>query len=85
MIESVTEYFESLYNVKKSSGKLQKQLEQRDHKKDEARGSIKSRYDDKVRNMADERRTSRSRNYRDDRNCDRGYKTSRDSEHKRDN
>jgi len=25
-IESVTEYFESLYNVKKSSGKLQKQL-----------------------------------------------------------
>ncbi len=32
-IESVTEYFESLYNIKKSSGKLQKQLEQRDHKK----------------------------------------------------
>jgi len=83
-IESVTEYFESLYNVKKSSGKLQKQLEQRDHKKDGARGSIKSRYDDKMRNMADERRTSRSHNYRDDRNRDRGYKTSRDSEHKRD-
>ncbi len=36
-----------------------------------------------MRNMADERCTSRSRNYRDDRNCDRGYKTSRDSDHKR--
>ena len=70
-IESVTEYFESLYNVKKSSGKLQKQLKQRDHKKNEAqRGSIKSRYDDKMRNMADERRTSHSRNYRNDRNRD---------------
>jgi len=34
--------------------------------------------------MADESRTSRSRNYRDDRNRDRGYKTSRDSKHKRD-
>jgi len=84
-IESVTEYFELLYNVKKSSGKLQKQLEQRDHKKNEAqRGSIKSRYDDKMGNMADERHTSRSCNYRDDRNRDRGYKTSRNSEHKRD-
>ena len=71
-IESVTEYFESLYNVKKSSGKLQKQLEQRDHRRDEARGSIKSKYDDKLRSMADERRTSRSRNYRDDRNPDCG-------------
>jgi len=81
-IESVTEYFESLYNVKKSSGKLQKQLEQRDHRRDEARGSIKSKYDDKLRSMADERRTSRSRTYRDNRNCDRGYKTSRHSEHK---
>ena len=78
-IESVTEYFESLYNIKKSSGKLQKQLEQRDHRKDEARGSIKSKYDNKLRSMANERRTSRSRTYRDDR----GYKTSRDSEHKR--
>jgi len=37
-----------------------------------------------MRNMADERRTSRSHNYRDNRNCDRGYKTSRDSDHKRD-
>jgi len=84
-IESVTEYFESLYNIKKSSGNLQKQLEQRDHKKYEApRRSNKSRYDDKMRNMADERRTSRSRNYRDDRNHDRGYKTSRDSDHKHD-
>ena len=83
-IESVTEYFELLYNVKKSSGKLQKQLEQRDHRRDEARGSIKSKYDDKLRSMADERRTSRSRTYRDDRNRDRGYKTSRDSKHKRD-
>ena len=35
-----------------------------------------------MRNMADERRTSRSRNYRDDCNRDRGYKTSRNSEHK---
>jgi len=83
-IESVTEYFKSLYNVKKSSSKLQKQLEQRDHKRDEARGSIKSKYNDKLRSMADERRTSRSPTYRDDRNRDRGYKTSRDSEHKRD-
>jgi len=38
-IESVTEYFESLYNIKKSSGKLQKQLEQRDHKKYEAQST----------------------------------------------
>jgi len=84
-IEAVTEYFESLYNIKKSSGKLQKQLEQQDHKKYEAqRGSNKSRYDDKMRNMADERHTSRSRNYRDNCNRDRGYKTSRDSDHKRD-
>jgi len=84
-IESVTEYFESLYNIKKSSGKLKIQLEQRDHKKYEAqRGSTKNRYDNKMRNMADERRTSRSRSYRDDRNRDRGYKTSRDSDYKRD-
>jgi len=34
--------------------------------------------------MADERRTSRGCTYRDDRNRDCGYKTSRDSEHKRD-
>jgi len=33
--------------------------------------------------MANERRTSRSRNYCNDRNRDRGYKTSRDSNHKR--
>ncbi len=40
-IESVTEYFESLYNIKKSSGKLKIQLEQRDRNKYEAqRGSI---------------------------------------------
>jgi hypothetical protein len=84
MIESVTEYFESPYNVKKSSGKLQKQLEQRDHKKDETRGSIKSKYNNKLRSMADECRTSCSRTYQDDRNRDHGYKTSRDSEHKRD-
>jgi len=32
--------------------------------------------------MADERRTLRSRNYHDDCNRDRGYKTSRDSDHK---
>ncbi len=57
-----------LWIIKKSSGKLQKQLEQRDHRRDEARGSIKSKYDDKLRSMADECRTSRSRTYRDNRN-----------------
>ena len=36
-----------------------------------------------MRNMANERRTSRSCNYRDNRNRDRGYKPSRDSDHKR--
>jgi hypothetical protein len=35
-IESITEYFESLYNIKKSNGKLKLQLEQRDCKKSEA-------------------------------------------------
>jgi hypothetical protein len=35
-IESITEYFESLYNIKKSNGKLKLQLEQRDRKKSEA-------------------------------------------------
>ncbi len=35
-IESVTEYFKLLYNIKKSSGKLQEQLEQRDHKQNDA-------------------------------------------------
>jgi hypothetical protein len=35
-IESITEYFESLYNIKKSSSKLKIQLEQRDRKKYEA-------------------------------------------------
>jgi hypothetical protein len=84
-IKSVTEYFESLYNIKKANGKLKLQLEQRDRKKYEAQqGTAKNRYDDKMRNMADERRTSHSRNYRDDRNRDRGYKTSCDSDHKRD-
>ena len=39
-IESVTEYFELLYNIKKSKGKLKLQLEQQDCKKSEAqRGS----------------------------------------------
>jgi len=61
-IESVTEYFELLYNIKKSNGKLKLQLEQRDCKKSEAqRGMVKNRYDDKMRNMADERRTSHNR------------------------
>jgi len=84
-IESVTEYFESLYNIKKSSGKLKIQLEQRDRNKYEAqRGSTKNRYDDKMRNMANEHRTSRSCSYRDDRNHDRGYKMSRGSDYKRD-
>ena len=65
--------------------KLKLQLEQRDRKKSEAqRDIVKHRYDDKVRNMADECRTSRSRNYCDDCNRDRGYKTSRDSDYKRD-
>ena len=78
-IESATEYFESLYNIKKSNGKLKLHLEQRDHKKSEAqRGTVKNRYDNKMRNMANKRRTSRSC-YRD-----RGYKTSRDSDYKHD-
>jgi hypothetical protein len=84
-IESVTEYFESLYNIKKANGKLKLQLEQRDHHKTDAqRGAYKSRYDSRMRNMAEERRTSRSRDYRDDRNRDRGYKLSRDKDFKRD-
>ncbi len=84
-IEFVTEYLESLYNIKKSNGKLKLQLEQRDCKKLEAqRGIVKYKYDDKMRNMADERRTSHSHNYLDDRNRDRGYKTSRNSDYKRD-
>jgi len=82
-IESFTEYFKSLYNIKESNGKLKLQLKQRDRKKSEAqRGIIKHKYDNKVRNMADECRTSHSRNYRDDRNHDRGYKTSCDSDYK---
>jgi len=82
-IKSLTEYFESLYNIKKSSGKLKIQLEQQDRKKFEAqRGTTKNRYDDKMRNMADEHRTSRSRSYRDNRNRNRGYKMSCDSDYK---
>ena len=84
-VESVTEYFESLYNIKKSNGKLKLQFEQRDRKKyDAQRGAAKNRYDDKMRNMADERPTSHSRDYHDDRNRDRGYKPSRDRDYKRD-
>jgi len=84
-IESVTEYFESLYNIKKSNGKLKLQLEQRDRKKSEVqRGTVKNRYDDKMRNMADKRRTSRSRNYRDDCYLNRGHKPSCDSDYNRD-
>ena len=84
-IESVTECSKSLYNIKKSNGKLKFQVEQRDRKQSEAQqGTAKNRYDDKMRNTANKRRTSRSRNYRDNRNCDRGYKPSRDSDHKRD-
>jgi hypothetical protein len=84
-VKSVTEYFESLYNIKKSNGKLKLQFEQRDRKKyDAQRGAAKNRYDDKMRNMADERPTSHSRDYHDDRNRDRGYKPSRDRDYKRD-
>jgi hypothetical protein len=84
-IESVTEYFKSLYNIKKSNGKLKLQLEKRDRKKLEAQRRIVKHkyYDDKMRNMADKCHTSCSRNYRDDRNRDRGYKTSRDNDYKR--
>ena len=82
-IESVTEYFELLYNIKKSNGKLKLQLEQQDRKKLEAqRGAAKNRYDERMRNMADERRTSHSRDYCDEHN--RGYKPSRDRDYKRD-
>jgi hypothetical protein len=85
MINSITEYFKLLYNIKKSSGKLKLQLEQRDRKKsDFQRGTAKSRYDNKMRYMANGRRTSRSRDYRDDCNHDRGYKPSRDSGYNRD-
>jgi hypothetical protein len=85
MIKSVTEYFELLYNIKKSNGKLKLQLEQRDRKKyDAQRGAAKNRYDNKMRNMADKRRTSRSCDYREDRNRDRGYKLSCDRDYKRD-
>jgi hypothetical protein len=83
MIKSITKYFKSLYNIKKSSGKLKLQLEQRDRKKsDFQRGAAKSRYNDKMRYMADGRRTSRSCNYCDDCNRDRGYKPSCDSGYK---
>ena len=85
MIKSITEYFQLLYNVKKSSGKLKIQLEQRDRKKYEARrGSTKNRYNDKMRNMVDERCTSCSCSYRGNRNRDRGYKMSCNSDYKRD-
>jgi hypothetical protein len=70
---------------KKSNGKLKLQLKQRDRKKyDAQRGAAKNRYNHKMRNMADEHRTSRSRDYRNDRNRDRGYKMSRDRDYKRD-
>ena len=82
-IESVTENFELLYNIKKSHGKLKLQLEQRDSKKSEAqRGTVKNRYDGKMRNMAGEHHTSRSHNYCNDCSRDRGYKTSRESDDK---
>ena len=84
-INSFTEYFELLYNIIKSNGKLKLQLEQRDRKKsDSQRGPAKSRYEDRRRYMTDERRTSRSCVYHDDHNHDRGYKLSRNSGHKRD-
>jgi hypothetical protein len=84
-IKSVTEYFELLYNIKKSNGKLKLQLELQDRKKyDAQRGAAKNRYDDKMRNMADECRTSRSRDYCNDRNRKRGDKPSRDMDYKRD-
>ena len=84
-IESITEHFELLYNIKKSNVKLKLQLEQRDRKKSEAqRGMVKNRYDDTMRNMANERHTSCSCNYRDDRNRDCGYKTSCNSDYKHD-
>jgi len=88
-IESVTEFFESLYNIKKANGKLKLQLERRDHNKTDAqRGAYKKRYDSRMRNMAEERYSSRSRDYRDDRNRDRTrdryYKSSRDRDFKRD-
>jgi hypothetical protein len=83
-IKSVTEYFESLYNIKKSSGKLKLQLEQQDRKKsDFQRGAAKSRYNNKMRYMADGRRTSCSCDYCNDRNRNRSYKPSCDSDYKR--
>jgi len=80
MIKSVTKYFELLYNIKKSNGKLKLQLEQRDRKKSGSqRGTAKSRYIDKMRDMVDEHRISCSRDYCDDQNRNRGYKLSYDS------
>ena len=85
MINSITEYFKLLYNIKKSSGKLKLQLEQRDRKKsDFQRDAAKSKYNNKMRYMANGRRTSRSRDYGDDCNRDCGCKPSRDSGYKRD-
>ncbi len=84
MIKSVTEYFKLLYNIKKSSGKLKLQLEQRDRKKSNfQRGTAKSRYDDKMRYMANGCHTSRSRNDCNDHNQNRGYKLSCNSGYKR--
>ena len=40
---------------------------------------VKSRYNNKMRNMANERRTSRSRDYHDNHNPDCSYKLSCDS------
>ena len=79
----VTKYFKLLYNMKKSNGKLNLQLEQRDHKKSGSkRGTAKNKYDEKKRYRTNKHRTSRSCNYPDDRNCDHGYKLSHDSGNK---
>jgi hypothetical protein len=79
-IESVTKYFELLYNIEKSSGKLKLKLEQRDRKKfDFQRGAAKSRYNNKMRYMADGCRTSPSHDYCNDCNCNHGYKPSCDN------
>ncbi len=73
-----------LYNIKKSNGKLKLQLEQQDRKKSESqRGTAKSRYDNKMRNTANKRRTSCSSNYYD--NCNKlsrnsGYKCDKSKE-----
>jgi hypothetical protein len=67
MIESVTEYFESLFNIKKSNSKLQLLIQQRDSKMSNLqRGATKN--NNKPRYSGKEHRTSRNHDYRNNHN-----------------